>query len=205
MPIVDRFNGIKIHIYNGEHRPPPIHAVYNEFAMRKKVKIPRIIKINWVKELSISVVFNNGESRLIDFKKVLKKVGVNDDSPAHILYHPSNLAKVVLEENTLSWHNVIQYITLRNGEKMLVPFEIGADILYNFSLPEPSENTLKLGKIIRDARLGSGLTQEDLAQKSGTTRTYISRIENDKSDLELATLRKIIEIGLGKKLEIKIK
>ena len=46
MPIVDRFNGIKIHIYNGEHRPPHIHAVYNEFAMRKKVKIPRIIKIN---------------------------------------------------------------------------------------------------------------------------------------------------------------
>jgi transcriptional regulator with XRE-family HTH domain len=88
---------------------------------------------------------------------------------------------------------------------MLVPFEIGADILYNFSHSEPSENTLKLGKIIRDARLGSGLTQEDLAQKSGTTRTYISRIENNKSDLELATLRKIIEIGLGKKLEIKIK
>lgn len=172
--------------------------------MRKKVKIPRIIKINWVKELSISVVFNNGESRVIEFKKVLKKVGVNDDSPAYILFNPSNLAKVVLEENTLSWHNVIQE-TLRNGEKMRVPFEIGADILYNFSLPEPSENALKLGKIIRDARLGSGLTQEDLAQKSGTTRTYISRIENDKSDLELATLRKIIEIGLGKKLEIKIK
>jgi len=132
-------------------------------------------------------------------------VGVNDDSPAHILYHPSNFAKVILEENTLSWHNVIQYITLRNGEKMLVPFKIGADILYNFSHSEPSENTLKLGKIIRDARLGSGLTQEDLAQKSGTIRTYISRIENDKSDLELATLKKIIEIGLGKKLEIKIK
>ncbi|MFN6064331.1 MAG: helix-turn-helix transcriptional regulator, partial [Bacteroidota bacterium] len=37
------------------------------------------------------------------------------------------------------------------------------------------------------ARLGSGLTQEDLAQKSGTTRTYISRIENNKSDLEITT------------------
>jgi hypothetical protein len=48
---------------------------------------------------------------------------------------------------------VIQYITLRNGEKMLVTFEIGADIFYNFSLPEPSENTLKLGKIISDARM----------------------------------------------------
>ena len=173
--------------------------------MKKIIRIPRIIKINCVKGLSISVIFNNGESRMIDFKKVLKKIGVNDDSPAHILYNPDNFAEVVLEENTLSWHNVIQYITLRNGEKMRVPFEIGADVLYNLSLPEPSENSLRLGQIIRDARLGSGLTQEDLAQKSGTTRTYISRIENNKSDLEITTLRKIIEIGLGKKLEIKIK
>ena len=107
--------------------------------MKKIIRIPRIIKINWVKELSISVVFNNGESRIIDFKKVLKKVGINDDSPAHILYNPDNFAEVVLEENTLSWHNVIQYITLRNGEKMRVPFEIGADVLYNLSLPEPSQ------------------------------------------------------------------
>jgi transcriptional regulator with XRE-family HTH domain len=49
------------------------------------------------------------------------------------------------------------------------------------------------------------MTQQDLAIKSGTTRTYISRIENDRSDLELATLRKIIETGLGKRLEILIK
>ena len=31
MPTIDIFNGIKIHIYNGEHRPPHIHADYNEF------------------------------------------------------------------------------------------------------------------------------------------------------------------------------
>jgi len=31
MPLIDNFNGIKIHIYNGEHRPPHIHAVYSEF------------------------------------------------------------------------------------------------------------------------------------------------------------------------------
>ncbi len=59
--------------------------------------------------------------------------------------------------------------------------------------------------MIREARLKSGLTQQDLAVKSGTTRTYISRIENDRSDLELATLRKIIETGLGKRLDILIK
>ena len=31
MPTIDSFNGIRVHIYNGEHRPPHIHAVYNEF------------------------------------------------------------------------------------------------------------------------------------------------------------------------------
>ena len=38
--------------------------------MRKNIKIPRILKINWIKDLSISVVYNNGESRIIDFHKV---------------------------------------------------------------------------------------------------------------------------------------
>jgi hypothetical protein len=31
MPQIDSFNGIKICLYNGEHRPPHIHAKYNEF------------------------------------------------------------------------------------------------------------------------------------------------------------------------------
>lgn len=31
MPTIDSFNGIKIHIYNGEHRPPHVHAEYNEY------------------------------------------------------------------------------------------------------------------------------------------------------------------------------
>ena len=31
MPTIHSFNGIKIHVYNGEHRPPHIHADYNEF------------------------------------------------------------------------------------------------------------------------------------------------------------------------------
>jgi transcriptional regulator with XRE-family HTH domain len=64
---------------------------------------------------------------------------------------------------------------------------------------------LSIGELIREARLSSGLTQQNLALKSGTPRTYISKIENDRSDLEIATLRKIIETGLGRKLEISIK
>ncbi|MGF1636855.1 MAG: helix-turn-helix domain-containing protein [Cyclobacteriaceae bacterium] len=173
--------------------------------MRKNIKMPRILKINWIKALTISVVFNNGESRTIDFRKVLKKLNVHQTSPEFILFNTNEFAKVELVGNTLSWSNVAQFITMRNGIKMKVPYEIGADVLLKFSQPEKSELSLKIGQLIKEARLKSGLTQQDLALKSGTSRTYISKIENDRSDLEIATLRKIIETGLGRKLEILIK
>jgi len=171
----------------------------------RKIKIPRIIKINWVKELSISVVFNNGESRIIDFRKVLINVGIDNDSPAHILFDKVEFEKVKLVGNTLSWDNVEQYISSKNGNKISVPFEIGADILLKHSHPEKPESIIKIGRLIKETRIKTGMSQQELAIVSGTSRTYISRIENDRSDIELATLRKIIETGLGKRMEIIIK
>ncbi|MDY0143679.1 MAG: helix-turn-helix transcriptional regulator [Bacteroidales bacterium] len=173
--------------------------------MRKHIKIPRILKINWIKGLSISVVYNNGESRIIDFRKVLLKIGADENSPASILFNEEEFKKVEVENNTLSWNNVEQYITLRNNEKVKVPFEIGADVLLKYSQPEKSDVVLKIGRLIRESRMRSGLTQQELAIKSGTTRNYISRIENDRSDIEIATLRKIVETGLGKQLDVRIK
>lgn len=172
--------------------------------MRKNLKIPRIIKVNWVKDSSISVVFNNGESRIIDIYGLLKSLNLIN-SPAKILLDPEELSKVELVDHTLSWESIDQYITMRGGEKKKVPFEIGADVLFRYSKPEKSEVLMKIGKMIKENRLKSGLTQQELALKSGTTRTYISRIENERSDIELGTLKKIIEAGLGKKIEISIK
>jgi DNA-binding XRE family transcriptional regulator len=171
----------------------------------RKIKIPRILKINWINGLAISVVFNNGESRLIDFRKVLIDIGTKSDSPANILFDDIEFGKVQLVENTLSWDNVEQYISSRNGQKVRVPFEIGADVLLKYSQPEKSESLIGVGKMVRDSRLKSGMSQQELALISGTSRSYISRIENDRSDIELATLRKIIETGLGKRMEIRIK
>ncbi len=173
--------------------------------MRRNIKIPRILKINWIKGLSISVVFNNGESRLIDFKKVFKKLELNNDSPIMILKKSDEFAKVELRNNTLSWNNVEQYITDKNGIRVKVPFEIGADVLLKHSSTELTGIASKIGRLVRDTRIKSGLTQRELAIKSGTSRNYISRIENDRSDIELDTLRKIIETGLGKQLEINVK
>jgi len=154
--------------------------------------------------MSISVVFNNGESRIIDIHDLFKKLDLLN-SPTRMLLEPGELSKVELVDNTLSWNNVEQYITLRGGDKRKVPFEIGADVLFRYSKPEKSEFLIEIGRIIKESRLKSGMTQQELALKSGTTRTYISRIENEKSDIELGTLRKIIETGLGKKMEIQIK
>lgn len=173
--------------------------------MRKTIKIPRILKINKIENHSINVTFNNGESRIIDFRKVLKSIGVDENSPAYILFDDNELKKGELKNHTLSFDNVEQFITMRNGQKERVPFEIGADVLLKHSLPEKSEIMMKLGRLIRDARRKAGLTQQELAIMSGTSRSYISRIENDRSDVELATLKKIIEIGLGRQLEINIK
>jgi DNA-binding XRE family transcriptional regulator len=173
--------------------------------MRKDIKIPRILKINWIRGLSISVVYNNGESRIIDFRNVLMKIGVEKNSPASILFNEDEFKKVEIENNTLSWNNVEQHITLRDNKKVKVPFEIGADVLLKYSQPEKSVVALKIGRLIRESRMSSGLTQQELAIKSGTSRSYISRIENDRSDIELATLRKIVETGLGKKLDVSIK
>ena len=173
--------------------------------MKRNIRIPRILKINWIKELAISVVFNNGESRIIDFRKLFGDIGIDKNSPAFKLYTLNELEKVQLVGSTLSWSNVEQYITMKNREEQLVPFEIGADVLLKYSHPEKMDLMIKIGKIVREARLKSGMTQQELALVSGTSRTHISRIENDRSDIELATLTKIIEIGLGKRLEINVK
>lgn len=63
----------------------------------------------------------------------------------------------------------------------------------------------KLGDILRTTRVGQGLTQKQLAAKAGTNRTYVSRVERDAMDASLSTLRKIVETGLGGKLELAVK
>jgi DNA-binding XRE family transcriptional regulator len=173
--------------------------------MRKNIQLPRILKINWIEGLSVSVVFNNGESRVIDFQDLFSKICMNEDSSGYILTDPKEFAKMKLEAYTLSWENASQVITGPDGNLMEVPFEIGPDTLFEFSKPEKADQHQQLGRIIRENRIKSGMTQQELAMKSGTTHNYISRIENNRSDIEMATLRKIIEVGLGKKLEIVIR
>ncbi len=63
---------------------------------------------------------------------------------------------------------------------------------------------IKIGLLLRKAREGKNLTQEQLGQLVQKKRTYISRVENDGSNLTLKTLYEIVEKGLGGKVRISI-
>ena len=60
----------------------------------------------------------------------------------------------------------------------------------------------RIGVLLEEARLKLGLTQEQLAEKCGTNKSYISRIENNSSDIRLSTLMKIIQKGFGGQLKL---
>ena len=65
--------------------------------------------------------------------------------------------------------------------------------------------TFKIGILLRQARESKHLTQEELAKVIDKKRTYISRVENDGSNITLKTLFEIVEKGLGGKVTIGIK
>jgi DNA-binding XRE family transcriptional regulator len=61
-----------------------------------------------------------------------------------------------------------------------------------------------IGEILRDARKEAKMTQEELAKKTGTRKSFISRIENGHSDIQLSTLYRLVEIGFGKRVNLSI-
>ena len=60
-----------------------------------------------------------------------------------------------------------------------------------------------LAETLKEERLKAGLTQQQLAERIGTKKTYISRLENGKADIQLSTLYRIFE-GLGKRVSLTI-
>jgi DNA-binding XRE family transcriptional regulator len=62
----------------------------------------------------------------------------------------------------------------------------------------------RLGVMLKEARKEAMITQDELAKRTGTKKSYISRIERGQSDIQISTFYKLIEIGLGKQLNISI-
>lgn len=78
-----------------------------------------------------------------------------------------------------------------------------ADPSFNEGFDE-GYKAFKIGALLRQARLESGLTQEEMARRLQTQKSAISRIENHAEDIRLSTLEKFASV-LGRRLEISVR
>lgn len=77
--------------------------------------------------------------------------------------------------------------------------EIGTEKRDNF---DEKAQYFVISEMLKEARLEANMTQEQLADKVGTKKSYISRLENGKCDIQISTLYRIFEFGLGKKVNL---
>lgn len=166
--------------------------------------VKRILKIHKVDGFKIYCLFNNGESRVIDFNKIFNLWKVDEkDIEFPIASDEKQFRKVKLIEGTLTWKNIKQKSIDEAGNVTEVSYDLDPIVLYENSLLDESRQ-LEIGLLIKKSRTELGLTQKELAQRSGTTKHYISRVENNRTGIELSTLKKIIEGGLGRRMKISI-
>ena len=60
-----------------------------------------------------------------------------------------------------------------------------------------------IGEQLKDERLRAGLTQEQLAEKVGTKKSFISRVERGHADIQISTLVKLFR-GLGRQVSVRV-
>jgi len=77
--------------------------------------------------------------------------------------------------------------------------ETGSEKRINFEI---RAKAFMIGELIKEERKNAHMTQEQLGEKIGANKSFISRIENGKTDIQMSTFYRLIEFGLGKKLEL---
>lgn len=106
--------------------------------------------------------------------------------------------------------NLKNNTSMKKTDKNLTSFTDHLDEQYGLRGTEAREEyeagyeSFKLGAMLQELRKEHGMTQEQLADKCGTTKTYISRIENNASDIRLSTLMRILRDGFGRHLSLNI-
>lgn len=111
--------------------------------------IYRLLKINHVDEYMVSCLFNNGESRLIDFQKLFQDVfKIEEGDPAFILLSdPLAFAQIQVIGSTIGWPNVGIHSTNSRGEKVFYSYDLDPLVLYQNSSSDPERNPQSLRKV----------------------------------------------------------
>ncbi len=169
-------------------------------------QLVRISKILNVEPFKITALWNNGEIRTNDFTKTFESWRESENT--HLLgltaWEVFKGVTVTHEPpRTLEWMNYPITFTFR-GKTQTAPTDLDPDVLYQESTFVRMIDSIPVGVMLKQAREKAGLSQTDVAINAGTTRNYISRIENGKSDIQVETLHKIVELGLGKELRLEV-
>ncbi len=101
-----------------------------------------------------------------------------------------NLPGRQMDITTFNEHLAIRYG--KRGTQKRTEFEIKA-------------KAFLIGELIKEERRIAKITQEELAERIGAKKSFISRIENGKTDIQLSTLYRLLEFGLGKKVELTVR
>jgi transcriptional regulator with XRE-family HTH domain len=168
--------------------------------MRINNKILKIIGISFPK---ISFISRNGENREIDLKDYFRKINLEKDDFGYSIIEDIDLFNSVsLESNSLAWKNLVNRLELPSGNIIESFFHLDALVTISYSELINVNQSFSIGEKVKLFRKQQNLTQEDLGKKIGSTKNYISKFENSKTDIEFRTLQKIAEIGLNKKVFI---
>lgn len=101
--------------------------------MRKNLKIPRILKIIQIDGFKITCMFNNGESRLLDFEQIFREWNVSEGDFEYPLLQINEFQKVDLRNSTLSWDNIEIELVSESGIVQKHPYIIDPLILFQQS------------------------------------------------------------------------
>lgn len=159
-----------------------------------------ILKIQDVEPFRITCLWNTGEIRVNNFTSYLQ----GKNSRLHGLANAGAFQDVKAVDGALQWPQIL-VSSLYKGEFVDQPLTLDPETLYNESTAIGVSLIPALSFELRQARLRAGLSQSELAMRSGTTKEYISRLESGRKDFQISTLDRILQQGLGKHLEINFK
>ena len=172
--------------------------------MKQKPEIVRIKEIYKTEDFKVFCHFTNDEFRFVDFEQLFKQWKIKEGDIEYLLLNKSEFKKVKLVNGTLSWNNLTVSLLDENGKESNYPYELDPIVLYQNSQIDTDKIFDNFGMLLKNERLKSGMTQKQLAKKSGISEEYISKLENEKSNIELLIIRDILQNGFGKRLIINV-
>ncbi len=165
----------------------------------------KVLKIRQVQFPTISFIAGNGEYRNIDIKQYFRSIRLGKgDFGFDVLKDKKIFETVSVEGYAITWKAISKSMVLPNGKKMQAYFQLDPLQTIQNSTLELDASNAPIGEKLKQERIKQDLSQEELGEKIGSSKHYISKVENSKTDLEFKTLQKLFEVGLGKKVHLAV-